>query len=314
MTTPGVQASQPPWQEAPEPIAKAEVREAQAATLRALDLTGRERQLRGAMRVMARVATSFARTARRSLPFLVALKSRLLPQSVAIAEVPGAAQASTGPTLHALYEEEGGTAWAYISLNEVSLGLILEGALGATQVTQQVAFGKELTLAQRALASRLLRALGTELAGVLREEAQLELKLTGVYASPTEPTEHLQRSGGLSVDCLIEGVPGAVIRITAKASSLETAPRENDHDEPPHGDPRMPQIVQDVTVPVVAELGRLTMGLRKVLELEVGQVLRLSTAVHDPVRVEVAGLKKFVGLPVASRGQLAIEIKGRCGG
>jgi flagellar motor switch protein FliM len=75
----------------------------------------------------------------------------------------------------------------------------------------------------------------------------------------------------------------------------------------------MPQIVQEVPVLIVAELGRLKVGLRSLLELQVGQVLRLSTAVDDPVRIEVEGLKKFFGSPVVSRGQLAVEIKGRTG-
>jgi flagellar motor switch/type III secretory pathway protein FliN len=163
------------------------------------------------------------------------------------------------------------------------------------------------------LSSRLIKALGDDLARAVRSEVPLALKLVGVFASPTDSLDQVERADGLSVDCTVEGVPGALITVAVQAAALEAASREDDTPEPQAGDPRMVQIVQEVPVEVVAELGRLTMGLRSVLKLQKGQVLRLSTAVDDPVRVEVAGLKKFTGVPVVSRGQLAVEIRNRYG-
>ncbi len=283
------------------------------AGLRSVDLTGREKQLREAMAIMARISTTFARLARRSLPFLVWRKSHLLTQSVAFTKAPGAGSAPEGPALHALYEDEGGNAWACVSLNAVSLALIVEGALGGAESKSGFSFGNELTLAQRALASRMIKALGDDLVRAMCAEVPLPLKLVGVFASPTDSLEQVQRADGLSVDCTVEGVPGALITVAVQAAALEAVSRDDEDDEPQAGDPRMVQIVQEVPVEVVAELGRLTMGLRSVLKLQKGQVLRLSTAVDDPVRVEVAGLKKFSGVPVVSRGQLAVEIRGRHG-
>ena len=46
--------------------------------LKRVDLTGRERHLRGAMQAMAHVAQRFARSARRTLPFLVKRKARIV--------------------------------------------------------------------------------------------------------------------------------------------------------------------------------------------------------------------------------------------
>ena len=282
--------------------------------LRSVDLTGRERHLRSAMNAMARVATSFTRAARRSLPFLVLRKSRLISQPVAIASAPGHGEESEALALHALYEEEGGAAWAQVTLNDVALALVLEGALGALESKGAFSFGSELTLAQRALAARLIRGLGGDLLTALRGEVDVKLKLAQVFVSPADGVESGQHQDGLGVDCLIEGAPGALITIVVQAGALEAAARhEDEEEEPQQGDPRMPQIVQEVPVLIVAELGRLKVGLRSLLELQVGQVLRLSTAVDDPVRIEVEGLKKFFGSPVVSRGQLAVEIKGRTG-
>jgi flagellar motor switch/type III secretory pathway protein FliN len=281
--------------------------------LRSLDLTGRERNLRQAIATLGRVAAAFARSARRTLPFLVWRKSRLLPQSVAISSVPGETQEDERIALHALLQEEGGQAWALVSLNDISLGLILEGSLGALESKGNFSFGRELTLAQRALSGRLLRALAEDLRAALRAETELDAMTCVVFSTPRDSEDHGPGQDGLSVDCLVEGVPGAIITIAVQAAALEGASRDNEADEEPQGDPRMNQIVQDVPVEVIAELGRLTMGLRSVLNLEVGQVLRLSTAVDDAVRVDVGGLKKFTGVPVVSRGQLAVEIRARLG-
>jgi flagellar motor switch protein FliM len=66
-----------------------------------------------------------------------------------------------------------------------------------------------------------------------------------------------------------------------------------------------------VPLEVVAELGRISIGLKKVLSFRVGDVVRLYTATDDPVSVRVGGVEKFLGMPILSRGQLAIEIRSR---
>jgi flagellar motor switch/type III secretory pathway protein FliN len=280
---------------------------------RTVDLTGRDRQLRAAMTLMARVAVDFTRRARRTLPFLVARKTHLMPQPVAIASAPGELSSAPGPGLHAFYEDENGPAWASVSLNAVSLGLILEGALGgAHSAAGSYVFGAELTLAQRALAGRLIRSLGEDLLSSFKAEAQLQLTPAGIYATPTDSLEHVERRDGLSVDCIVEGVEGASIRIAAQAAALDAAIKDTEEDEPPHGDPKMAQVVRDVPVTVIVELGRITMGLSSLLRLKRGQVLRLPTAVDDAVNVEVAGIKKFVGTPVTHKGQLAVQLTERC--
>jgi flagellar motor switch protein FliM len=68
-----------------------------------------------------------------------------------------------------------------------------------------------------------------------------------------------------------------------------------------------------VPVEVVAELGRVQLGLRRVLSLRPGEVLRLGAATDDLVQVRVAGIPKLYGVPVISRGQLSIQITRRHG-
>jgi hypothetical protein len=101
-----------------------------ATAMRPLDLTGRERHLRNALGTMSRIATRFCRSARRTLPFLVRRKARLLPQSAAIAGFNGLSAAALmgGPTFEVLLEAEG--AWGSLLLNSEAVSLVLEGALG----------------------------------------------------------------------------------------------------------------------------------------------------------------------------------------
>jgi flagellar motor switch protein FliM len=73
----------------------------------------------------------------------------------------------------------------------------------------------------------------------------------------------------------------------------------------------MAEALSEVCVDVVAELGRMKLGLRRVLALQVGEVLRLATAIDDPICLRVAGVPKLVGAPVISRGQISVEVRGR---
>ena len=99
--------------------------------------------------------------------------------------------------------------------------------------------------------------------------------------------------------------------MVAPLKALESASKEQDDEGEDPNDPRMAEALIEVPVEVVAELGRVRLGLRRVLSLEVGQVLRLATAVDDPVIVRIGGVEKLHGAPVISRGQVSVEVRAR---
>jgi flagellar motor switch protein FliM len=281
--------------------------------LRLLDLTGSDRQLRSAMSVMNRVALRFARAARRTLPFLVRRRSRITPGPVTIAE---SAVTSPGPRSGPLFtvtlEAENGPAWGHLSLNAEALALVLEGALGGGANGSGASLGAELTLAQRALVSRIGRSLAEDFSAALKEEVGLVLRIVQLEALSSADPVQLPGADGLAVDCSFENASGSpLVSVTVSAEALQAAAKELNSFEPSHGDPRMNEAMQEVTLEMVAELGRVGLGLREVLSLSVGQVIRLSAAVDDPVTVRVGGLPKLLGVPVISRGQLSVEIRGR---
>jgi len=103
----------------------------------------------------------------------------------------------------------------------------------------------------------------------------------------------------------------ACVIVAASAQALEHAAKERDEPEPVAGDPRVVDALLEVPIEVRAELGRVSLGLRRVLALAPGDVIHLRTATDDPLQVTTAGVAKFSGVPVVSRGQLSIEIRER---
>ena len=276
------------------------------------DLTGRERHLRAAMHAMSRIGARFAKNGRKALPFMARRRSRLMPQGVAIVDGMAAAQdLGSGVRLEITLEERGGSGWGELVINSEGLSVILEGTLGASDGAS-TAMGDDITPAARALVMRVARALAVDLVAAIREEVGLGFDVAGIRSvSPGDSSEN-KSSDGLRVDCLFEGYgDAACIALALSAESLEEAAREHEEPAAQQGDPRVVDGVREVPVQVVAELGCAMLSLHRVLSLKVGEVLRLPTALDDAIAVRVAGIRKFNAVPVASRGQIAIEIRGR---
>ena len=280
--------------------------------LKRVDLTGRERHLRGAMMAMSHVAQRFARSARRTLPFLVKRKARLVPEAVAIVDLGAERIVEQGPIYEIILGTPGGPAWGLMTLNTDAIGVVLEGVLGGGDSGGASGLGPDLTLAQTALVGRVTRALADDFAEAVRAEVGIALTIEISHSVARGDEREANFPDGLSVDCAFDGMAGAArISIAIGAEALESAARENEPVATPSGDPRMAEALAEVPVEIICELGSVQLGLRRVLSLQPGQVLRLDTAVDDPVTVRIAGVKKFVAIPVISRGQLAVEVRGR---
>jgi flagellar motor switch protein FliM len=280
--------------------------------LRRVDLTGRERHLKGAMYAMSHVAQRFARGARKTLPFLVKRRARLVPEPVCIVDLGAERVVERGPIFEILLEAEDGPAWACLSLGPEALSVMLEGALGGSEKNASSGIGADLTLAQAALVGKLARRLAQDFADAVKSEVGISLRATSARSIPAGDERDANFADGLRAECAFEGIAGdARISIAMGAEALESASKDQDDETEDSSDPRMAEALSEVPVEVVAELGRVRLGLRRVLSLEVGQVLRLATAVDDPVIVRVGGVEKFRGAPVISRGQVSVEIRGR---
>ena len=67
--------------------------------------------------------------------------------------------------------------------------------------------------------------------------------------------------------------------------------------------------LQEMPLELVAELGRASLALKDLLELEVGQVLRLDTAPHDPIKVNINDVPKYAARATVHHGNLAVELE-----
>jgi len=301
-------SNRPLAQKARRPMGK----RTESVSARTVDLTGRERQLRAALQTMSQIAGRFARSARRTLPFMVRQRTRLVPQGVNIVSPSeNEGESTVGPSFEVVLESDEIPAWASLTINTSALRLILEGSLGASTPGSGL-LGIELTLAQRALVARVARSLAEDLAAAIRDDVGVRLSIVSSHGRSADEISEIPESDGLRVDCIFEDIPDDPrISVAVAIGTLESVTREDEDELPTAGDPRMTEAVKEVPIEFVAELGRVKVGLRNLLAWRAGQVIRLSTAIDDPVLLRVAGVTKFAGRPVISRGQLAVEIRGR---
>jgi flagellar motor switch protein FliM len=218
---------------------------------------------------------------------------------------------SGGPTFEVILESDDMPAWACLTINTSALRLILEGSLGARSPGTGL-LGAELTLAQRALVARVARSLADDLASAIREDVGIKLSIVSSHGRTSDEGSEIPETDGLRVDCVFEDMAEEPkITVAVAVSALESASKRADDEMPLASDPRMYEAMKEVPVEIIAELGRIKVGLRELLTWRPGQVLRLSTAIDDPIVLRVSGMTKFAGRPVISRGQLSVEIKGR---
>jgi flagellar motor switch protein FliM len=280
--------------------------------IKRLDLTGRERQLRSAVLAMEKIGVAFARAARRSMPFLLRYKAQIVPGQVEVVADPGGSSYSARiPGLTIGVASEDARARGSVTLNGDAIAFIIEGALGGRGAFWKSPQGVDLTIPQRALLSRITGSLALDFCAAVRQEVGIALKQEG-----NDDDEHTTQPGDyLRVTCTLDGLPvAATIALTIGAEIIESAAKEQDSPEPVSGDPRLVEGLREVGLTIVAELGRVSIGVRRVLSLKVGDVIRLPTATDDPISVRIGGVEKLSGVPIVSRGQLAVEIRSRHGG
>jgi flagellar motor switch protein FliM len=279
--------------------------------VRRLDLAAREHFSVEAQNAMDVVATAFARSARRSLPFLARFKGRIVARATELAERDQEVEGLYDPPIYTMPLSGPASAWATLTLSAQAIGMILEGSMGGRGATSSAPLSPALTVAQRALIARIGRSLAGDFVGAMRDVGKLEMKVVpdDVRREPLSGKAAM----GMRAVCDVEGFgqPGAAIILTLGAEAWEDAFREATVRVADTGDPRIGDALPEVPLELVAELGRISLGLRRVLSLKAGDVIRLSTAVDDAISVRVEGMEKFLAVPITSRGQLAVEIKAR---
>jgi flagellar motor switch protein FliM len=68
------------------------------------------------------------------------------------------------------------------------------------------------------------------------------------------------------------------------------------------------KIMRDVTILCTAELGRTAITVRELMNLEVGDVLRLDRDPANPITIYLEGSAKLLGNPTLQHGNIAVEV------
>ncbi len=270
-----------------------------------IDLTGREQHLRTALRGMDKVADRFCTVGKRSLPFLQRQRGRLLAQPATVHE-DTASDALEGSYVVDFRAPDGET-WGLLFLDARAVSVVLDGALGAPCDGVSPEPAGALTAAQDAVVRRLVRVLAQAFANVVLGQLELELNITRFERAQPEYTPP---EGGIYSFCTFEGVCGpARIGLALSIEALTTRDSAHDQLALDADSPQMVEALTQVELELLAELGTTEVPLQQVLNLKVGDVLRLNRAVDDLVCVSLGGVPKMFGSPVISRGQFAIEIR-----
>jgi flagellar motor switch protein FliM len=176
----------------------------------------------------------------------------------------------------------------------------LDGMLGSGRGGLPELDPAGLSAAQIALAARLARSLVAAFHEVL---APLGAPLAIAGDAPGG------LGGAVLVACAVrigEGDTAGTIVLLVPAGEIEV--QDAAEAAPPDAGPETHGAVAEVELEVVAELGRVRLGLNRVAALQVGDVLRLPLSVDAPARLHVGGHGLFLGKPTTCGSQIGVEI------
>ena len=68
------------------------------------------------------------------------------------------------------------------------------------------------------------------------------------------------------------------------------------------------EVLGNIKMNLIAELGRTTYKVRQVIELKVGDVIQLKTGPQDPILLKIENVPKFTAVPGIQKGNLSVRI------
>ena len=258
-------------------------------------------RVRRAASVLESVGPLLASALRRAVPCLA---RRQVPVVLGYARTtPIAAIARDLPRpLHTTPLVVSGGARGALVIDGGACSIFLDGALGGNGSDLPVLAPSALSSAQDALIGNVAAGILGGFDSVLRTRAGLRLQSDAARA------EDAATEGAL-VACALEigeGPIGRVILLLPKEALLA---HETPGEKEPSADPRIAALLDDVEVPLVAELARVRMNLRDLAALKVGDTLRLDVGVGALVSVRTDGRVVLKGRPTSSNGRIAIRIE-----
>ena len=282
-----------------------------------VDLTSPERRIRAALPGADRAGEELARLARRLLlrhagtpAATEAAPAEINPYSVAVGGVrPGCALAHLRI----------GESFGFLALGPNLVAFLLDRQLGAPLV-----MGEDASTPMRdgltAVEARVLKPIVAELVAGISDDlcgAPDVIRILGVHSDVMELPKLEAHEPVLRIAVAVNpGVAPADEILLVFASNAVSIAFNTKGADGPEGltkaeQDRIQRRVHVADVEVVAVLGEAKSSVRAVLDLAVGDVLRLDGVPGQPCRLLVAGVTVLRGKPITNHGNLAVEVTSR---
>lgn len=283
------------------------------ASAKEVELGSPDQRLRKSLSKADDVARDWAAEVRKILRRMLGVSAGVRESTADVVPYSVIAQSvAPGAAVCVLRAEDGAN--AFLVLGPGLASFVLNRRLGGAAVQQEGA-PRELREFLSAVDRRIVRPFCEELLGALIARwgaGELSLAIAEILARPIDMPRLPQFEPLLRVSLAVnfgndasEEVSLILTGAAIRAPKLEAKPAEPIK---PGDKSRMIARLSLAELELVTVLGRAHSSVRKVLSLNVGDVLRLDEAPSAPLNVYVEGQKKMVGVPVVHHGNIAVEI------
>lgn len=244
---------------------------------------------------------------RRAVPFLGRRGSRVRVTAAAPEPLDEALESMPRPWFVLPITCAPSTAPGALAFDGDAVALILDGLLGGDGQSPPALSPDGLTGAQAALVSRVG-------AGIVSGFSEVLTRVGVTIAVESPAATARRRDAGAAEHAVpivvrIEFGDNSVGRLMLAIPKDALAVRQVAFEPKPKGqDPRVVDVVRNVEVELVAELGARTMKLSELARLAVGDTLRFPTRVDGTAKVRVGEKVLFTARPTAQNGQIALKI------
>lgn len=256
---------------------------------------------REAVSELARVSDGIIAALRRAVPFLAKPGMTVSYDGTAALPLANALSKFEGPRYVIPFACSRGGSQGSLSFDKNAISVLMDGAFGGTGKTPASLEGERLSSAQNAFMSRMSGSILTTIGEVL--DTQLGIRVVAKHgdkvtmnAVPLVSTFRIGAQEHL----------GSIL--LALATDAVYVPQDTAIVVEEIGDQSIPNLISEVMVDLVVELGRLKTPLRRLEELQIGDILSVDTRVSGPVTVCSDGRPLFHGHPTSDAGRISIRL------
>lgn len=247
-------------------------------------------------------ARDFESAVRRAVPILMRKGVSVDPEPARLCKASELLTGVAEPHYHIPLATDPGGSRAFILFDPGAIGYLLEAALGGDLDADDLPPVTELTSAQKAAMSRVTDPIARLISDAMFGLGLRLRKLPNESGLPKEGEFAVLglAIGGNKERRIFIGVTRDAL--SSMAGGVFPGSRKSETAS------KMPAILSQVELDLVAELGRVRKRLSLIDALRVGDVIRLETPVRSPVLVRIQGRPLLRARPTTSGTQLAVTV------